>query len=200
VSAQRLPAAERRQALVDAAVRVFSARGYAGATTAEIAREAGISEPILYRHFRSKRELYLACVQAAWEAFRVQVEQAIAETDDPGDYPLAIARAARAYHERRQAPTILWIQALTEAADDPQIRRFLRRHLREAHAFIRGIIEEGRSAGGIPADRDVDAEAWISLSIGLLRSVSERLGGLLGPDELAAVADARALALSGNRS
>ncbi len=195
-TAQRLPAAERRQALVEAAVRVFSARGYAGATTAEIAREAGVSEPILYRHFRSKRELYLACVEAAWHAFRREVQRAIAETEDPADYTLAIARAARAYHERRHGPTVLWIQALTEGADDPQIRRFLRRHVREVHAFIRGIIDEARAAGGVPADRDVDAEAWISLGIGLLRAVSDRLGGLLGPEEFAAVAEARARGLS----
>jgi AcrR family transcriptional regulator len=53
----RLPAAERRQALIDTAIRVFAAGSYRGVTTAEIAREAGISEPILYRHFASKREL-----------------------------------------------------------------------------------------------------------------------------------------------
>ena len=49
--AARLSASERRQAIVDAALRVFSEGSYAGATTAQIAREAGISEPILYRHF-----------------------------------------------------------------------------------------------------------------------------------------------------
>jgi len=54
---QRLPAAERRQAILEAALRVFSNSSYDGATTAEIAREAGVSEPILYRHFASKREL-----------------------------------------------------------------------------------------------------------------------------------------------
>ena len=41
---------------------VFSTGSYSGATTAEIAREAGVSEPILYRHFASKRELYFACL------------------------------------------------------------------------------------------------------------------------------------------
>ena len=47
----RLPAAERRQAIVEAAMTVFSTGSYSGATTADIAREAGVSEPILYRHF-----------------------------------------------------------------------------------------------------------------------------------------------------
>ena len=52
--------------MLDAACRVFFESSYRGATTAEIAREAGISEPILYRHFGSKRDLYLACLDEAW--------------------------------------------------------------------------------------------------------------------------------------
>ena len=61
----RLTAEARRQAVLDTACRVFAKSSYRGATTAEIAREAGISEPILYRHFGSKRDLYLACLEDA---------------------------------------------------------------------------------------------------------------------------------------
>src|SRR5437660_9768664 len=74
----RLTAVERRQAVLDTACRVFSRTSYRGATTAEIAREAGISEPILYRHFGSKRDLYLACLEEAWDSFRAESEAAIA--------------------------------------------------------------------------------------------------------------------------
>ena len=66
----RLTADARRLAVLDTACRVFSKSSYRGATTAEIAREAGISEPILYRHFGSKRDLYLACLDEAWRSFR----------------------------------------------------------------------------------------------------------------------------------
>ena len=71
--AKRLTAEERRQAVLDTACRVFSRSSYRGATTAEIAREAGISEPILYRHFGSKRDLYLACMDEAWGSFRADL-------------------------------------------------------------------------------------------------------------------------------
>ena len=79
----------RRQAVLDTACRVFSKSSYRGATTAEIAREAGITEPILYRHFGSKRDLYLACLDEAWRAFRELAEQAMA--DDPAGCLGAIA-------------------------------------------------------------------------------------------------------------
>ena len=76
------PADERRRAIVDAALRVFAGGSYSGSTTAEIAREAGISEPILYRHFASKRDLYLACLEAAWGAMRAALEAKLEELGD----------------------------------------------------------------------------------------------------------------------
>jgi AcrR family transcriptional regulator len=57
-TALRLPAAKRRLALIETALKVFSDGSYRGTTTAEIARAAGVSEPILYRHIASKRDLY----------------------------------------------------------------------------------------------------------------------------------------------
>ena len=79
----RLPAAERRRCVLDSAVQVFSRSTYRGATTAEIARECGVSEPVLYRHFTSKRDLYLACLDAAWEHVRGLWEDAVANEPDP---------------------------------------------------------------------------------------------------------------------
>src|SRR6266849_3335368 len=73
---QRLSAEARRAAVLDTACRVFSKSSYRGATTAEIAREAGISEPSLYRHFGSKRDLYLACLDEAWRSFREGADRA----------------------------------------------------------------------------------------------------------------------------
>jgi AcrR family transcriptional regulator len=73
---RRLPADERRRTIVQAALRVFSSGSYAGSTTAEIAREAGVSEPLLYRHFPSKRDLWAACLEAAWVEFREAFDRA----------------------------------------------------------------------------------------------------------------------------
>src|ERR1700756_1416466 len=76
-TATRMPAAERRQALIDTAIRVFSGGRYPGTTTSEIARAAGVSEPILYRHFASKRELYLAALDHVWSNARAQWSAAL---------------------------------------------------------------------------------------------------------------------------
>jgi AcrR family transcriptional regulator len=193
----RLAADERRAALVDAALQVFSARSYRGATTAEIAREAGVTEPILYRHFGSKRDLFLACLDEVWLRLREAVEDEIAGEPDPSSWVLAVPRAMASLRRRRLAPTQLWLQALSEATEDAEIRRHFRRHLREMHDYVADILRRAQAAGGIRAERDVDAEAWIGLGLGLLRSVQDRFGGLLGEEEIKAISTARVRWLTG---
>jgi len=186
----RLPAAERRQAIVDAAIRVFSARSNAGATTAEIARQAGVSEPILYRHFASKRELYFACLDAAWAQMRAMLERKLArltaETTEE-----VFSDTARALRRAKVLVPNLWLQAINEAGQDPMIQRHVRAHMREVHDTIAGLLRTAQAQGFIPEDRDVDAEAWIFIAGGLLISVGDRLGGVLRADDLDRVAAQR---------
>ena len=195
-ASQRLPAAERRQALVDAALRVFSSGSYSGATTAEIAREAGVSEPILYRHFASKLDLYLACLEATFERFREGFDKKIAELGEENAVA-AVGISLLGMRTQKVLPPNLWVQAITEAGDVPEIRRYLRRHMRELHDFIQAAIERAQEAGGVPRERDAQAEAWVSIAGGLLLSVADRLGGVIEPEDLRRIARARHTWLTG---
>jgi AcrR family transcriptional regulator len=195
----RLPAHARRQVIVDAALEVFAHGSYAGATTAEIARAAGVSEPILYRHFGSKRDLYLACIEEAWRRLREAFEEQAARLG-PRDATFAIGQTALGLRRERTLVPNLWVQALTEAPEDAEIRRFLRRHLREVHDYVAGLVRRGQEAGGVLPDRDPDAEAWIFIAGGLLLSVGDRLGGLLGHDDFARIARARHRWLTGREA
>lgn len=58
----RLSGSERRAAIVHAAIELFSKRGFRGTTTRELALAVGVSEPVLYQHFATKRDLYTAIV------------------------------------------------------------------------------------------------------------------------------------------
>ena len=179
----RLSGPQRKAAVVETACRVFSKRSYHGSTTAEIARETGVTEPVLYRHFASKRELYLACLDAVWDQVRALWEKALEAEEDPANWVKAIGKA---YLEARAAAKIvlvdLWIQALTEAADDPEIRRALREQVREVHGYVADLIRRAQEAGGILPERDPGAEAWIFISLGLLGTIDRRLGGLVGEE------------------
>jgi len=175
----RLSGPDRRQAVLDTACRVFFQKSYRGATTAQIAREAGITEPILYRHFGSKRDLYLACLDEAWRVLR---EIALAAIDASPE--TCLGAVADAFMEKRQKIRLidLWIQGLNEASDDPVIARTLREQIREVHDFFADLIVDGQARGSVAADRDPRAEAWIFVAGGLLVTIDARLGNLLGDD------------------
>jgi TetR/AcrR family transcriptional regulator len=175
----RLSAEARRQAVLETACRAFARSSYRGATTAEIAREAGITEPILYRYFDSKRDLYLACLDETWRGFRESAEKALAEDPDR-----CLGAIADAYMAKRSKLRLvdLWIQALTEASDDAVIAKALRKQIREVHDFFADVIRRGQEAGVLHPDRDPVAEAWIFVGGGLLATIDHRLGGLLGSD------------------
>ena len=58
----RMPAAERREQLLAVALDVFAREGYHQTSMNDVAEAAGITKPVLYQHFESKRELYLALI------------------------------------------------------------------------------------------------------------------------------------------
>ena len=174
-STTRLPAAERRQAIVDTALRVFSEGSYRGTTTAEIAREAGVSEPILYRHFASKRDLYFAAIEEAWKQLRTVWEEALA-TRPPSEWIPVMAKTYVCLRDAKPVVSDLWMQAVVEAGDDEEVRKFLKRHMREVHRFMADVIERSQEAGVISGARDPVAEAWISLAGGLLGTIGRRVG------------------------
>jgi AcrR family transcriptional regulator len=191
----RLPAAERRLELIETAVRVFSEGSYRGTTTAEIAREAGVSEPTLYRHFPSKRDLYFAALDHVWAQARAAWEQTLADAPDVVAALEAVGRGHFAIRDCKHQLSELWVQALSEATEDPELRKYLRRHLREVHDFFADILRRGQEQGVLRADRDVDAEAWNFLAGSILGMVGRRVG-LLDDDELGRIRTSRLAWLS----
>jgi AcrR family transcriptional regulator len=179
----RLSGPERKAAVVATACRVFAKSSYHGSTTAQIARETGVTEPVLYRHFASKRELYIACLDSVWQQVRALWEKSVEREPDPANWVKAIGKA---YLEARASARVvlvdLWIQALTVAADDPEIRRALRGQVGEVHDFVAALIRRAQEKGGVLPDRDPEAEAWIFISLGLLSTIDHRLGSIVGDE------------------
>ena len=149
----RLPAQERKAAVLDCACGIFSTGSYRGTTTAEIARKAGVTEPILYRHFESKRDLYLAVLEESWRLLRELWDEVVAEEEDPKLWVLAIGTAYFEATDPRLHTANLWIQSLTEASDDPEIRKYLRKHMREVHRYVADLMRRAQEAGGVRGPR-----------------------------------------------
>ncbi|HZC31642.1 MAG TPA: TetR/AcrR family transcriptional regulator [Gaiellaceae bacterium] len=190
VAPTRLPAAERRLVVIEAAIRVFTRGSYRGTTTAEIAREAGISEPILYRHFASKRELYVACLDHVWEKAKGIWEAKILGATDVVQGLDDVGRGHFSVRDCKFQLAELWVQALSEAGEDLELRKHLRRHMRTVHDFIADVIRRGQAEGSLAGGRDADAEAWNFLAGGIFGMVGRRIG-LLDDGDVAAIRAAR---------
>ena len=158
-SPKRLPAAERRQSILAAALTVLAKEGYAGMTTARLAQKVGISEPILYRHFSSKRDILRAVLdEVIARMLAAFFELTKAETD-----PVAgLRRICHAYPElaRRFHREFSVINQALVAANDPATQKILARHYDAYHGFLQMLIERGQQAGSLRRDIPATVGAW----------------------------------------
>jgi AcrR family transcriptional regulator len=79
----RLPAARRRKQLLAVALEVFAERGFHPTSMNDVAEAAGVTKPVLYQHFSSKRELYLELLEDVGGQLRERIEKATSEAASP---------------------------------------------------------------------------------------------------------------------
>lgn len=103
ITKQRLSSQERRAAIIEAALLLFAEKGFRGTTTRELAARVGVSEPILYEHFRTKRDLYTAIIdeksQEGVQEFTDLLAQFADRSDDRGFFN-QLAVGIVAWYER----------------------------------------------------------------------------------------------------
>jgi len=135
----RSTAAERRADVLDAALIEFAERGYEGASTEDIARRAGISQPYLFRLFGTKKELYKASVA---RCFRETLEmfQRAAEGKRGEDALQAIGHAYMNQLEVDRVRLRAQMQAYA-ACDDPEIREAARAGYGDLVAYVRRVSD-----------------------------------------------------------
>lgn len=115
---KRMRAPERRLQLIDVARSVFARSGYFGTTMDDVALAAGITKPILYQHFESKKALYLALIDEA----TLEITKAIWDaTEDQSDALTMAASGMRAYFAYVKAHPDSFRILFSDAQADPEI-------------------------------------------------------------------------------
>jgi AcrR family transcriptional regulator len=139
VAAKRKTAEERREAVLDAALDEFAARGLYGASTEAIAQQAGISQPYVFRLFGTKKELFKA-VSARCFRETLEVFQRAAEGKRGME---ALEAIGEAYGELVAAsPARLRGQMQAYAAcDDPEICEVVRNGFGDLHAYVERVSD-----------------------------------------------------------
>ncbi|SDR89636.1 TetR/AcrR family transcriptional regulator [Microlunatus soli] len=121
----RMPREQRRAQLLEAASEVFTANGYHAAAMDDIADAAGVSKPVLYQHFGSKLDLYLALLDLACDRLVDLVDQALASTEDNAQRVVATMTAfySMVSSERAEFRLIFESDLTGEAAVEERIWR-----------------------------------------------------------------------------
>lgn len=172
---ERLTAEERRAQILRCATSVFARSNYRVAGMAEIAKEAGISEPTVYKHFASKKQLFITILDRVGDSTLRHWQEIAADSPDP----LALMRrlGLSQYEIVMARPDSLKVQfqALSEA-EDAEIRATLKRNFASYADFIAGIIERGKESGHFSSELDVRAAAWQIIAIGFTLNLASLLG------------------------
>src|SRR5688572_8248865 len=165
---RRKSADERREEILAVAVRHFAEGGYHGTSTEVIAREAGISQPYLFRLFRTKKELFIACVDRANARVRDAFRRAAAEA--PEDERLKAMGQAYIDDLLPDRHAVLMQMQGYVASSDPDIQ-----------AHVRGCFE--RLVAEVTELSGADAgSVWAFFAQGMLLNVTKSL-------DLEAIAD-----------
>jgi AcrR family transcriptional regulator len=146
---RRLPAAERRELIEQAATRVFAEHGYAGASIDEIARRSDVSPPVVYDHFASKLDLFTRLLERTRdELLAMWIEQLAG--DDPTD--VRMRRSFDAWAQYVEANRFASRMYFLEATGDPQARAAHREIQAQGRAALSAIL--GQQPGAQRVARD----------------------------------------------
>lgn len=163
---RRLPASARKEQLLDTALELFARLGYARATTAELAKAAGVTEPIIYRHFNSKKALFVALINRTGKQTLEQWTKDTAGATDPGDRLRRLIGDNPMVSEGGRKPYRVFLQAITET-DDPDIRQAIDTHIHTLFEFLKKEIITAQQAHRVTARYSPELIAWLLLHIGL---------------------------------
>lgn len=176
----RLNATARREQLLDVALSVFARAGYHGASMNDVADAAGVTKPVLYQHFESKRELYQALLDEVGARLLSAITSATSDTTD-----------GRQQTEQGFLAYFRWV-----AADHDAFRLLYGSGTRRDEEFNLAVrrVTAAVSAAIAPliAVDDISDEHRLTLAhavVGLAEGASRRLverGDSFDPDELAA--------------
>ena len=156
----RLPRDERRAQLLVAALEVFTASGYHSAAMDEIADRAKVSKPVLYQHFPSKLDLYLAVLDLHIDSLVFAIQKAIASNRENSARVAATVEAYFGFIDSEGEAFRLLFES--DMNLEPQVRERLNRMTYDCAAAVSAVIS---------IDTGLGKEESMMLAVGIISTV-----------------------------
>jgi len=172
-----MPAAERRHQLLQTASKLFAERGYARTTTAQLAQAAGVTEPIIYRHFDSKRDLFVALIEETGSTTLKIWQKSLETAENPADR-LALLLGQNPMISLGDEEAIAYrviLQSITEVNDEA-IHKAVNEHFHALHDFLSGEVQKAQDAGEVRTRFPAEMIAWMLVDVALGYGVMQAMG------------------------
>lgn len=161
---QRASAQDRQASLIGAAASLFAARGFSGTTTKDIAKAAGVSEALLFKHFPTKRALYSAILaeKAHYSDLRSALEDAAQTQDDRRLFTLLASFRIR----KGADPTLLRLLLFSALEGHELSQMFFQQQYRVFYDLLAGYIRRRTADGAFrPVDPLLAARAFFGIIV-----------------------------------
>jgi AcrR family transcriptional regulator len=148
---------DKRDLILQAAVRVFAQKGYHACRVSDIAAEAGVAHGLLYHYFRSKEDVLEEIFRGTWGDLLAEV----ARIEERGEPVLDQLRALAAFYlgSWLRAPDLIRV-LVREVARSPEVGRRVD-EIGAVFVAIRRIVERGQERGELRADADARLATWV---------------------------------------
>jgi Transcriptional regulator len=125
--ARRLSFSEREARILDAAILLFSEKGFKGTTTRAIAERAGVNEALLFRHFKSKEDLYSALLNKKFHDYESEVHPALVQAGSQS-VEKALADVAKLIIEKNRMDPSFFRMMLFSSLENHKLSRLFLQH------------------------------------------------------------------------
>lgn len=162
---ERLSGEERRQQIVEAAIDLFSRKGFRGTTTREIAEAAGISEAMIFKHFATKQELYSAIIEAKSETEELlaRAARAASRKDDQGVFRSV---GLKMMEQTERDPSLMRLLLFSALEGHELSDIFFESRVKRLHEFLSSYIRTRIEDGGFqPVDSLIAARGFIGMTV-----------------------------------
>lgn len=168
----------RKDAIIEAATRLFAVKGFNETSTAEVAKEAGVAQGTLFYHFKTKEGIMLEAFHGIMQTYLAGLEKAMQESASGLDALEAILRFHFAFTETNSARFLVVLRDFPFyfAQSDSINRKQVEDRIRRTVGFLRNALERGRCDGSI---REVPVEKTAHVLRGLMHGLVRQK--LLGP-------------------
>ncbi|PQP82352.1 TetR/AcrR family transcriptional regulator [Paenibacillus sp. PCH8] len=155
----------RRNDIISAAIEIFAETGYYRATTAQVAERAQISQPYIFRFFKTKEDLLLTALEVSW-ARVIDTFRTVVETATPEKLESDLIEAYEQILESHKSEILLQTQAQTIREE------VIRQAMQQGIGGIRTMVLKAFIDAGIP---QAEEKTKIFLAVGLLCNMSVAL-------------------------